>query len=284
MPKTKKQTTSVVKAKSFFTKVELGKRYIQKGGKSYHVCIHEVENLVRARKKKCHKKKMGVKAKRYFIKVEPGEHTIERGGKCYFVSICEVQSLIEEKKSKKSQEALEDVAEKSSVPPFKKVYRLLLEREGEEDVSRWRYPVDPAAAINGILKCLTPGSMWSVNSINYWHARIGEEVDDYTGEKHIWIGSERQFGDDCRYWTSSYYKNIKEVMLGNKNAKGILVLKNGFSPYRFDNGMEDMTIPNDKIIIDEKLFYQMSKKLREQFLRNVYADEVYIKHVKLINE
>ena len=84
MPKTKKkQTTSIVKAKTFFTKVELGKRYIKKGGKSYHVCIHEVENLLRARKKKCHKKKVGKKAKRYFLQVEPGERTIERGGKCY---------------------------------------------------------------------------------------------------------------------------------------------------------------------------------------------------------
>lgn len=224
--RTKKKTTTVVKAKKYFTKVEPGERYIERDGKSYHVCIKEVQNLV-ATKKRCKKKKV--------------------------------------------------------LRPFKKVSRLLLQRKGEEDVEYYRYPLDPVAAINGTLESLTPGSMWSVN-INYWDPRIAEEVDDYTGEKHIWIGSERQYGDDGRYWISSYYKNITEVMLGNKEAKGILHLKHGFSPYRFDNGMHDMEIPTDKIIIDQNLWCEMSKELREQFLRNVYADEVYIKRRRLIEE
>ena len=59
---------------------------------------------------------------------------------------------------------------------------------------------------------------------------------------------------------------------------------NGFGPYRFDNGMHDMEIPTDKIIIDQNLWREMSKELREQFLREVYADEVYIKRRRLIEE
>ena len=228
--RTKKKTTTVVKAKKYFTKVEPGERYIERDGKSYHVCIKEVQNLVDTTKKRCKKKRV--------------------------------------------------------LRPFKKVSRLLLQRKGEEDMEYYRYPLDPVAAINGTLESLTPGSMWSVN-IDYWDPRIAEEVDDYTGTKHIWVGSERQYGDDCRYWRRDNYSNITEVMLGSKktNAIGILQMgANGFGAYRFDNGMHDMEIPTDKIIIDQNLWCEMSKELREQFLRNVYADEVYIKRRRLVEE
>ena len=54
--RTKKKTTTVVKAKKYFTKVEPGERYIERDGKSYHVCIKEVQNLVDTTKKRCKKK------------------------------------------------------------------------------------------------------------------------------------------------------------------------------------------------------------------------------------
>ena len=197
--------------------------------------------------------------------LKPGTTYQQEGGKTYIVTVQEVTDLTKKTKRKVKRK------------PFKKVFKLFSKPDEKDPDMLQRYcvPMYPTGLVKHTDRITyKPKRKTALSCIlNYFVPRV--EVDYQHGG--IWVGATqypRGSDDACRFWTWDENATAESI------AENILRLPStGFGTYTepdgWNGGMQHQT-DNEHIIVSTEVWESLSQGLRKRFLREVFADTIYI--------
>ena len=197
--------------------------------------------------------------------LKPGTTYQQEGGKTFIVTVQEVTDLTAQKPKRKVKRK-----------PYKKVFKLFSERDADDDeaVVQFAAPLYPSGLvqkdhIHYKLKKKTGTSV----QFGYFVPRV--EIDYQHGG--IWVGATQYpsgSDDACRFWTWDENATAERII------ENILRLPNtGFGTYTeqggWNSGWEHGT-DSENIIVSSDVWESLSQGLRRRFLREVFAENIYI--------
>lgn len=199
--------------------------------------------------------------------LKPGTTYIEQGGKNYMVTVQEVTDLSKQKPRRKVKRK-----------PYKKVFQLLSKPDPKDDeqVVQYSVPLYPSGLVNHTdrITYKPKRKTAEVVCLDYWIARV--EID-YQNAPGIWVGATQYpaNGEDAsRYWTFDESASAERII-----EKILCLPTTGFGPYTeqggWNSGMKFDT-DSEHIIVSSDVWRRLSQGLRKRFLREVYADKIYI--------
>lgn len=197
--------------------------------------------------------------------LKPGTTYKQEGGKTYIVTVQEVTDLTKKTKRKVKRK------------PFKKVFKLLSKPDPNDDeqVVQYSVPLYPSGLVKHTDRVTYKPKRKTakVVRLGYWVARV--EIDYQHGG--IWVGATQYpsgSDDACRFWTWDENATAERII------ENILRLpSSGFGPYTeqggWNHGVQHET-DSEHIIVSSDVWRRLSQGLRKRFLREVFADTIYI--------
>jgi len=207
--------------------------------------------------------------------LKPGTSYQHENGKTYLVTVQEVMDLTNTKTKPKPKP--KQKAKRKPRKPFKKVFKLFSKRDEKDPdmLQRYRVPMYPTGLVkySDKIHCRPKKKKATSCYITFWIPRF--ERDYQHGG--IWVGGTQYpngSDDACRFW------DWDEGATAESIAEKILRLPStGFGTYTepggWNGGMQHQT-DNENIVVSSEIWKQMSRGLRKRFLRNVFADNIYI--------
>lgn len=198
--------------------------------------------------------------------LKPGTTYQHENGKTYMVTVQEVTDLTKEKPKRKVKRK-----------PYKKVFQLLSKPDPNDDeaVVQYSVPLYPSGLVKHTDRITyKPKRKTALSCIlNYFVPRV--EVDYQHGG--IWVGATQYpsgSDDACRFWTWDENATAERII------ENILRLPNtGFGTYTeqggWNSGWEHGT-DSENIILSTEVWESLSQGLRRRFLREVFAENIYI--------
>jgi hypothetical protein len=156
--------------------------------------------------------------------------------------------------------------------PFKKMHKL--KDMGEEECALYAVPVTASSCLvkEGPAYKPTQKRMKPAN-IDFWAVHF-EYVDECVSDD-LWVGSNLNpgYGDAAKYWDSSESDTPDEVAVKLIESGGIGTYT---EPDGFNKGFSH-EIDNSTVVVSQSVWEAMSIPVRERFMREIFADDVYIK-------
>ena len=199
--------------------------------------------------------------------LKPGTTYQQEGGKTYIVTVQEVADLTTKKTKRKVKRK-----------PYKKVFQLLSKPDPNDDeqVVQYSVPLYPSGLVKHTdrITYKPKRKTAKVVGLGYWVARV--EID-YQHAPGIWVGATQYpsgSDDACRFWT------LDENATAESIVENILRLPStGFGPYTDQGGWNadwEFDTDSEHIIVSSDVWRRLSQGLRKRFLREVFADTIYI--------
>jgi hypothetical protein len=158
--------------------------------------------------------------------------------------------------------------------PFKRVHRISLQPYGDDGVVHYAAMVKPESCLDGGdgPKYAPLEKKHKKVDIGFWAVHFDFTDPNFSDE--IWVGSDLNptYGDCARYWDASADDTPDTVALRLIESGGIGTYT---EPDGFDKGSTH-EVDNSKLVVSQLLWEQISAPVRERFLREVFAEDVYI--------
>ena len=199
--------------------------------------------------------------------LKPGTTYKQEGNKTYIVTVQEVTDLTKQKPKRKVKRK-----------PYKKVFQLLSKPDPNDDEQVVQYKVSlyPSGLVNQTDRITYKPKKKTALScdVGYFVPRV--EID-YQHAPGIWVGATQYpsgSDDACRFWTLDENATAESII-----EKILCLPSTGFGPYTeqggWNSGMQHET-DSKHIIVSSDVWRRLSQGLRKRFLREVFADTIYI--------
>jgi len=198
--------------------------------------------------------------------LKPGTTYQQEGGKTYIVTVQEVADLTTQRPKRKIRK------------PYKKVLKLFSKPDPNDDeqVVQYNVPLYPSGLVKHADRITYKPKRKTALSctVGYFVPRV--EID-YQHAPGIWVGATQYpsgSDDACRFWTLDENATAESIL-----EKILCLPSTGFGPYTeqggWNSGMQHET-DSEHIIVSSDVWRRLSKELRKRFLREVFADTIYI--------